>query len=351
MKFIATDEEGYLAQDGARIEDEDFGGNLLRNIQYKERSFATTYNDEHILVEAFDSPFVAREIQHFEGNTWRLKLPYGVEVKTNIETFCLDEWDRFHGITDTNLPFVLNRNAQMEFFNSLESFDDDSITMCGQTWQIPTYNTVQKYSLKDRMDISSSPFWSEYYKIWSETDEPPKWHHNEPTPTLISAIAQIKMPKARICVLGSGTGEDAAYLASLGHLVTAVDISPEAVDKARAKHGESSHLKFVCSDVFEWAKSNVDQFDLVYEHTFFCAIDPDRRAELVQHWRRLLVENGHLLGIFFAFEKLGGPPFSATEWEIRQRLKKSFQSLYWTRWRKTPNHHLGIELVVYARKV
>jgi hypothetical protein len=47
---------------------------------------------------------------------------------------------------------------------------------------------------------------------------------------------------------------------------------------------------------------------------------------------------------------MGGPPFGSSEWEIRERLKKFFDFLYWTRWKTTPEDRLGIELIVYAQK-
>jgi hypothetical protein len=49
-------------------------------------------------------------------------------------------------------------------------------------------------------------------------------------------------------------------------------------------------------------------------------------------------------------DKGSAPPFGATEWEIRERLKRSFNFLYWTRWKKSIPRRLGKELVVYAQK-
>src|SRR5690606_23315083 len=92
------------------------------------------------------------------------------------------------------------------------------------------------------------------------------------------------------------------------------------------------------------------QFDVVFEHTFFCAVDPSLRQKVVETWSRLLRDGGHFLGIFFVMDKGERPPFGATEWEIRERLRKKFDFLYWTRWKKSLPHRLGKELVVYAQK-
>jgi SAM-dependent methyltransferase len=52
-----------------------------------------------------------------------------------------------------------------------------------------------------------------------------------------------------ILELGCGTGNDAARLADAGYLVTAIDLSGEAVGQARARYG--SKAKFVVADMTE----------------------------------------------------------------------------------------------------
>jgi 2-polyprenyl-3-methyl-5-hydroxy-6-metoxy-1,4-benzoquinol methylase len=41
------------------------------------------------------------------------------------------------------------------------------------------------------------------------------------------------MPRCRVLVLGCGEGHDAAFFAQNGHIVTGVDISPEAITRAQ----------------------------------------------------------------------------------------------------------------------
>ncbi|MFN7904791.1 MAG: class I SAM-dependent methyltransferase, partial [Pseudobdellovibrionaceae bacterium] len=91
-------------------------------------------------------------------------------------------------------------------------------------------------------------------------------------------------------------------------------------------------------------------FDVVCEHTCFCALNPSLRKQLVKTWQRCLVPNGTLFGVFFSMFKFQGPPFGATEWEIRKRLGNPFQILFWNRWRKSVPGRMGRELFVYARK-
>jgi SAM-dependent methyltransferase len=151
-------------------------------------------------------------------------------------------------------------------------------------------------------------------------------------------------------VMGCGSGHDAAYFARLGHVVTAVDISEEAVQRARANYGDLENLKVLQADAFHLPDEFKARFDLVFEHTCYCAISPERRNELVKVWRRALVPGGDLLGVFFVNEMRSGPPFGGSEWELRERLKADFNFLFWTRWRHSLEKRKSKELVIYAKR-
>jgi SAM-dependent methyltransferase len=129
-----------------------------------------------------------------------------------------------------------------------------------------------------------------------------------------------------------------------------VDFSPEAVARARANYGSLENLRILQSDVFALPESFYGQFDLIFEHTCYCAVMPARRSELVALWSRLLAPGGHVLGVFFVHEKRSGPPWGGSEWEVRERLKGRFEFLFWTRWRQSEERRKARELVVYARK-
>jgi SAM-dependent methyltransferase len=163
-------------------------------------------------------------------------------------------------------------------------------------------------------------------------------------------LPRLKLPPSRVLVLGCGSGNDAAHFAKHGHFVTAVDISPEAIQRGKTKYGEEKNLRFIQEDIFRLPTEMYGQFDLIFEHTCFCAIDPRRRNELISLWKKFLTPQGHLLAIFFTMEKRGSPPFGGSEWELRERLKKSFQFVFWGRWRQSVERRLGKELLVYAQK-
>jgi SAM-dependent methyltransferase len=249
----------------------------------------------------------------------------------------LDEWDRFHGVTDANVPFVFSRTAQFEFFELLEDFDDDSITIEGRRIEIPPW--LPSAGTPGRED-----FWNTLYK-----NNDTRWDLDKEAPALAAVLPQLKLARQRILVLGAGVGHDAAYLARQGHSVTAVDFSFEAIERARGAYAGIEGLRFARADAFNLPADFNGRYDIVFEHTLYCAIEPRRRNDLVKAWKRALQPRGHLLGIFYVNDRAGGPPFGGSEWEIRQRLRSTFHSIFWTRWRHSVESRKGRELVVYAQ--
>ncbi|MBX3020208.1 MAG: methyltransferase domain-containing protein [Bdellovibrionales bacterium] len=339
-RYLPIDEEGYFVFDGRRVDDEELGRLLLNNIKPADaNAYVTSMDGQEAWVEAFDAPLIARHVRFApDGKSGEIDLAYHSQARFDFSTLSVDEWDRFHGFTQSGIPFVFSRGAQVEFFDLLDSFDDDSVTVKGTRFEVPPW-------LASFPEASTAKFWNDIY----QSPEQP-WELNGETPVLTYVLPQLKLSKARVLVLGSGAGHDAAYLARQGHAVTAVDMSSDAIQKAKQAYGAIENLKFVQADAFALPQEWNGKFDLVFEHTCYCAITPDRRNELVSAWRRMLHSQGHLLGVFFVMEKRGGPAFGGSEWEVRERLRKNFDFLFWTRWHASIERRKSKELVVYAKK-
>ncbi|MCX7978090.1 MAG: TPMT family class I SAM-dependent methyltransferase [Bdellovibrionaceae bacterium] len=340
-KHIAIDEEGYALFGEIRVTDADVGRSLLENLTLSREprySLQSEIDGQRVFVEAFDEPLVVQMVEkHPQGLL--LTCPYGLTRIADISKLTVDKWDRFHGYTTQGIPFVLSRKAQSALFNLADSFDDDSITISGIRHRIPPYWTPQA-------QLNSSGFWSD---IWSR-DSLPEWDIRGPTPALVEMLPRLKLPPQRVLVPGCGGGHDAFLFAEAGHFVTALDISPLALERAQRNYGPHPRLRWLQGDILQLDSRFNEGFDIIFEHTLFCAIDPTRREELIRSWSRLLQPTGHLMGVFFTMEKREGPPFGATEWEIRELLKSRFQFLFWARWRKSIPPRQGKELFVYARK-
>lgn len=339
-KQIAIDEEGFLLLGEIRVSDPEFARQVFMKLKKNETgAWVSQVQGQDYFIEAFDEVLLAQQITK-DAEGWRIVLPYHLELPFNLNSLRLDEWDRFHGRTGNDLPFVMNRKAQAEFFNLLDEYSDDSITSEGIELAVPTlWNSSNQ-------EIQNKQFWNSRY----QESPAPKWELNQASPLFVDIAPRLKLPKSRVLVLGCGSGNDAAYFAELGHLVTAVDFSEEAISQAKNKYSHLKNIKWSVADAFQLPSDFRQSFDLVIEHTFYCAVPPTQREKVVKVWLQALAPGGHLLGVFFAMDKYSGPPFGGSEWELRQRLKKHFQFIFWGRSPLSVPDRLGKEFLVYALK-
>lgn len=357
-KFLAIDEEGYFLLDGLRMADQATGAAWLARIRMDDRGRAVLTPAsgealERIVIEAFDQPLVALDIE-VQTDPPRVvgRFPYEFETEIDLESFRSDEWDRFYARTKDGVPLVLNRSAQSRLFQNATEFDDESVTFGEITLPVkPLYEEFES--------ASQSDWWSGLYETGDN-----RWDLGEAHKLLSTLVPPLKISRSRILVLGCGAGHDAAWWANTGHIVTAVDFSEEAIAKARATYGESETLRWVCADAFNLPTAWTSRFDIVFEHTLFCAISPDRREELVRVWWKLLTPRGRLMGFVPVMDKLTGPPFGTSEWEMRRRLleppKKQSRStmtkhprfipLVWTREKNSIEKRLGHELFFFVER-
>ncbi|MFN8846699.1 MAG: methyltransferase domain-containing protein [Bdellovibrionales bacterium] len=334
---LVIDEHGRLLSNEQRISDinfiQEFYDHLNLDSQFKLLS--QVKNQEYI-VEAFDAPLVILDLKFSNKQVFGINTD-GIEFELNLESCFFDEWDRMNGLSQKSVPWILSRSAQEKIFQQFDEFDDDSFKLGGTL-----YPVIPEFSAES--PVEKADFWSNCY-IEGRTG----WDLQAPHPALIDMHPRLKLPKSRVLVLGCGAGHDAAYLAREGHLVTAVDFSSEALQRAQNLYGTLG-IEFLQLDVFNLPAKFTKNFDFVLEHTLYCAVSPSRRKELVQVWNRCLVPGGYFMGIFFTMEKRVGPPYGAREWEIRERLKKSYHILFWGRLGNSPGWRDGVELFTMGQK-
>lgn len=164
--------------------------------------------------------------------------------------------------------------------------------------------------------------WNERYL----TGDTP-WEKGAAAPVLDGLLESGAFPRgSRVLVPGCGYGHDARRLAEAGCRVTGLDIAESAVKAARLFNAGVEGLEFVQGDLFDPALPG--GYDLVWEHTCYCAIQPGQRADYVAAVHRLLVEKGRLLGVFFIDTELPpgeGPPFETTVEEVKERFGGGFR--------------------------
>jgi len=83
----------------------------------------------------------------------------------------------------------------------------------------------------------------------------------EPNTFLVEVAAEY--PPGRVLDLGCGQGRNSVWLATLGHEVTGLDLSPVAIDQARRLAAEAGvDVEFAATDLTQWEPAG-EQWDLV----------------------------------------------------------------------------------------
>lgn len=365
-RFVTVDENGWLIFENRQIEDASIAREFYTNLHYlPNRSFASQIMNQTVIVEAFDSPMMVQAF-NYDTSTANVVLSFNYDQTWDLTAseftsevmprLFVDSFDRLMGETQSEIPFTFTKKAHEEFLNSLDEFDDDSVVFNGQRYPIGTF-------FRDETHVESADWWNQIYtgetpSITSpEHQKPsahftvnPAWNLEETTATLKDMLPRMKLPKSRILILGCGDSHDAAFFAQSGHKVTAVDISQHAIERSKKLYGHLDNITWLQSDIFKLPQSFDGAFDLVYEYTCLCAINPLLRNQLVSIWSRALHDQGQLMATFFCMHKRDGPPFGGSEWEFRELLKKRFQPLLWNRWRKSIPRRQGRELFVLAQK-
>jgi SAM-dependent methyltransferase len=160
-------------------------------------------------------------------------------------------------------------------------------------------------------------YWNERYAA-GQTG----WDLGKASPPLEDYIKQLGNKDLKILLPGCGNGYEALLMAELGFTnLTVLDIAPLAVEKLQDRLQSYPSVRILCKDFFE----HVDNYDLILEQTFFCALPPSMREQYVQKMAELLVPQGKLVGLLFAteFDK-AGPPFGGTTEEYLQLFSPYF---------------------------
>ena len=171
-------------------------------------------------------------------------------------------------------------------------------------------------------EVSNPIFWQQRY-----LENNTKWDIGSPTPILTDYLDN-NSSIGKICVLGCGNGHDAIEFSKYGNDVHAVDFAQEPL-KNIEKEASSRELniKLVCKDIFSLNVQYPKYFDMVYEYTCFCAIDPNRRVEYFDMVHSVLKQGGLLFGIFIPLDKElsdDGPPFGVNIDTILDITEKKF---------------------------
>jgi SAM-dependent methyltransferase len=169
------------------------------------------------------------------------------------------------------------------------------------------------------------PDWEAMYAV-GETP----WDQGAPAPPLLAWLtAHPGRMTGRVLVPGCGLGHDVRAIAAAEPRASVIglDLSATAISLARGIPPIRNEV-YLESDLFAPSDEMLG-CDWVWEHTCFCAIDPERRDDYAEAVWRHLRPGGRFLGIFYLdpyrgdHQPGGGPPHGCTVEELITRFERT----------------------------
>jgi cyclopropane fatty-acyl-phospholipid synthase-like methyltransferase len=151
------------------------------------------------------------------------------------------------------------------------------------------------------------------------------WEKGEASPGLVDFLAaNRKLPRGTVGVPGCGTGHDVRAWAKAGFSAVGFDLAPSAIKLAREKTAAAGlkadfRQQDFLRDEPPW------RFDWIFEHTLFCAIEPEDRDRYVKALLRWLKHEGNYLAVNYLIPDTDGPPFGTTREEQIERFSPYFE--------------------------
>ena len=339
-KSIQVSADGELYATGNKLDDKEFCKSFLETLEVKDFVCFGEFKGERVRVEAKSQPLVVQDV-NAKDDSLELTFNYGVTKVQDISAnpLYLDDWSRLCGLTDNDVPFVFSLKAQTDFFLKVATpIDSETFTLNKKEYELDEWYIPSE-------EAPEAKFWSQRYE-----DEHTPWDLRTHHKAIDQVLPRIKLSKSKILVPGSGRGHDAAKLSKLGHQVVGLDFSQKAVEESSTLYPEGP--KFTTGDIFNTDEilENHGEFDCIFEHTLFCAVNPSRRGQLVKSWKRLLRDQGCIFGVFNVSCRRQGPPFGITEWELEELLEPHFTINMWGRLNEEESPRAGKELFVHAQK-
>jgi len=166
----------------------------------------------------------------------------------------------------------------------------------------------------------SRDFWAGRYQARQLT-----WDKGAASPGLVDFLAaESGLVRGTVAVPGCGTGHDVRAFAAAGFAATGFDFVPEAVELARAATAAAElTAEFRLADFLR--DEPPQQYDWLFEHTLFCAIQPQERDAYVQAVTRWLPPAGHYLAVNYLDCGPEGPPWPTTRAEQWERFSPHFE--------------------------
>lgn len=159
------------------------------------------------------------------------------------------------------------------------------------------------------------------------------FHQDRPTPLMLKHWPSLGLaPGSRVFVPLCGKSLDMAWLASQGHRVLGVELSPLAVEAFFAEHGLQPHVhesrygrhyvagnvEIICGDAFGLDASALGDCEAVLDRAALIALPPELRRRYVRELQTHLPAGcrGLLVTLDYPQHEKQGPPFAVDDEEV-----------------------------------
>ncbi len=181
-------------------------------------------------------------------------------------------------------------------------------------------------------DKSANPWESR----WQSGHTP--WDAGAPAPQLQALVDAGDLPRGRALIPGCGSGYDVLALAGPGRSALGLEIAPTAIARFRSLRDRAgiapNRAEVIEADYFDFDPDR--PFELIWDATFLCAIDPALRVDWARRAAELLGPGGQLVTLVFPVVappgQLGpgpheGPPYPLDPHDVRDLLAERFEPI------------------------
>ncbi len=198
------------------------------------------------------------------------------------------------------------------------------------------------------LNFNNSSYWDEKYNTGSDI-----WSINNPVPVFVQLLEEQKfLHPSKLLIPGCGTGGEAIYAARNGYDVTVVDFSEAAISKLMEKAGKlKSNITFLNDNFFNLTKSNIENFNYIFEYVTYCSIQPEQREQFIQNMYSVLQKGGKYISLLFPIRReYSPPPFKIEMFEFLALAEKYFRIEYISNNIKSIKPRMNNEILIVMEK-
>lgn len=189
----------------------------------------------------------------------------------------------------------------------------------------------------------NSEFWNNRY-----LDKETGWDIGYVSTPIKEYFNQVKNKELKILIPGGGNSYEAEFLYNKGFSNTfLLDYAKTPLVNFKKRNPKFPSNQLIHCNFFDYTNN----FDIIIEQTFFCAIYPDLRKKYSEKCSELLNKNGKIIGLLFD-DQLNNdkPPFGGSKKEYEIIFKNLFKIKKMETSKNSIPQRLGRELFINLEK-